>query len=379
MKKIKVILVVFTLFFCSPSYALDPEYNVPPENLTPIKSQGNTGSCWAYAGIATLETFLAKNHLFKGSLSEQHLINWASNRSVGWNVGPNSGGTSLIVTGYLASGAGPKFENSEVPGIRVTGIKYIIDDCSHIEFMDRIKQAIVDYGAVGSGYGNSNSGHAISLVGWSDSSKNWIVKDSQTKSYHKLSYSTSGILKKCINYCITSVENTTPTEKIHQHDYYATPSEFFFSTPNFKNSFANVFDFDGKEKLKSVMFRTSCTGAKYTISYAPVTSHEISTDVSTWKELATGIVPYPGYISVGLDQKFLLPLGKGAIVVSVDNSDKKEIASISCECLYQGLKVPQECGLSFLIDQSKTIDIMSIPLTKDSGISALSIKAITDY
>lgn len=369
------------------------EYPIPKSFQTPLKNQGNSGYCWAYAGIATLETFLAKNNLFTDSLSENHLAQWSIRRDnpFGWNIGPHDGGTSLTVIGYLASGDGPKYESDypsrycvncadkhdSDPKIRVSGIKYVDVNKSFEETISNVKQAIIEYGAVSSGYGTSFHGHAISIVGWSDSRKAWVVKDSLTKSYRNLPYNTPGLLRCCINYSITEVKEREKDEKIHQHDNFASVIDVGHSSLKTCLDFANVFTFNGAEKLKSVMFKTDCAGAKYKISYAPTVNGVPDTDKSHWKLLSSGKVPYRGYISSDVDEKFIPMEGKGAIVVSIDNNEEASPATIGCECSYLGLEVPQINGRSYFIDDESAKDILTFDQVKNNKISAFSIKAIT--
>lgn len=42
--------------------------------VTPVKAQGNCGSCWAFATAATVETSYAINHGVLRNLSEQELL-----------------------------------------------------------------------------------------------------------------------------------------------------------------------------------------------------------------------------------------------------------------------------------------------------------------
>ena len=78
------------------------------QHLQPKYQQIN-GPCWAFAGMATLETFLHKKGILHDSLSEKHLLSWANQTSTnyGWHVPITRGGSSIITKGYLMSGIGP--------------------------------------------------------------------------------------------------------------------------------------------------------------------------------------------------------------------------------------------------------------------------------
>lgn len=390
-----VLFFTLILFTMPKAYALSsyPKEYYPSESMkTPTKSQGSTGACWDFAGMATLESYLSKNGLFKESLSEQDTLNWASKgqSAYGWNVGTNSGGTSITMMGYLTSGNGPK-TNSQVPfgsrnksnnnisnfPLRVSGIKTIdINTNSDVE-REKIKKAVLEYGAVCSGYGSVYNGHAISIVGWDDSKRSWYIKDSLTKSYRLIPYETKGLLTSCINYSITSVEKVKPNENIYQHDNFGVISDFRPENPSTKTKFANVFAFNSAEVLDSVMFETSCEKANYKVYYAPVLSDKINTDESSWKLISSGVVPYSGYITVKPDKTFKLPNGKGAIVVEIDCKSIGTVATIGCQGNYMDLRTKQEKGKSFIITESGSKDILDYNRALIEGISALSIKAVT--
>lgn len=377
------------------TYALGsyPEEYYPPESIkTPIKSQGSTGTCWGFAGIATLEFYLSKNGLYKESLSEQDPLNWANRgkAAYGWNIGKNSGGTNITMMGYLTSGRGLK-TNSQVPfgssaqsngdisnfPFRVSGIKIIdINENSDIE-REKIKKAVLENGAVCSGYGSIYNGHAISIVGWDDPKKSWYIKDSFTKSYRLISYGTEGLLTSCINYSVTAVEEVKPNENIYQHDNFGVISDFRPENPSKKTKFANVFNFDSTEVLDSVMFETSCGKANYKVYYAPVLSDKINIDELVWRHISSGVVPYSGYITVKPSETIEIPEGKGAIVVEIDCQSIGEVATIGCQGNYMDLLTKQEKGKSFIITENGPKDILDYNRVLAEGISALSIKAFT--
>jgi Papain family cysteine protease len=79
---------------------LDYSKSTRPRLVTPVKSQGSCGSCWAFAGIAEIESyFLSKYKLFL-DLSEQQMVDCLPAVQKG-NLG--CGGGFLDSVGYYAS------------------------------------------------------------------------------------------------------------------------------------------------------------------------------------------------------------------------------------------------------------------------------------
>jgi len=173
-----------------------------------IKSQGNCGSCWAFATVGTLECAIAIVDGNKVDLSEQYLV--SCNR-FGW--GCNGGYFAHM---YHKDVRG-KCSDSDLPGAVLeseypyTAIDsqckcnlnhgYLIDDWAYIDSsnsiptVDAIKQAIYEYGPVSvavavdnafhgytggilEGAATVNINHAVILVGWDDDPGYWILRNS---------------------------------------------------------------------------------------------------------------------------------------------------------------------------------------------------------
>ena len=176
--------------------------------VTPVKDQGNCGSCWAFGTVAPLESAIKIKEGITADLSEQWLV--SCNRD-GW--GCNGGWWAHDYHQWKqgeCGGIGAVYE-SDFPYTATDGYcngeynhPYLLEDWAFIGSensvpqTDAIKQVIYDYGPVsaavtvtsdwtsyaGGVYNNNAIGrvnHAITLVGWDDTlGKNgcWILKNS---------------------------------------------------------------------------------------------------------------------------------------------------------------------------------------------------------
>lgn len=181
--------------------------------MTGVRDQGNCGSCWTFATMASIESIrLVKNEgtydLSENNLKQHHGFEW----------GACSGGNADMATAYLSRGDGVILEsddpyidkdqynwNYNPPVMYMTDAHYLPNNIA------TIKQAVYDHGAVYStmywddaSYNSSNytyyySGaqpldHCITLAGWDDNKVTaggtgaWIVKNSWGASWGESGY-----------------------------------------------------------------------------------------------------------------------------------------------------------------------------------------------
>ena len=182
---------------------LPVRYNLAENGfVTDVKNQQDSGNCWAFAALASLETCVLKasNKTFNFSVENmKNLIEMYS--AYGWKMETNEGGYNGMPMGYLASWLGPV--NATLDPFDDKGtLSPLLDSEMHIQNIyvlpartsytdnDAIKEAILKYGGLyasyyhSAGYLNSktnayydpytgNGNHAITVVGWDDNySKN---------------------------------------------------------------------------------------------------------------------------------------------------------------------------------------------------------------
>ena len=268
--------------------------------LTPVKNQGQSGNCWAFASIATLESAILKATGKKYNLSEGNLKNLANRYSdIGWDYETNNGGMYPFVFGYLTSWAGPVNASLD-PTDDWDVIAPILDSSVHVQnilFLQRtsftdnsaIKKAIMDYGAVaseiywsnsylhGNDYyydGDSGRNHAICVVGWDDTKTVsgapgpgvWIIKNSYSSNrgdggYYYVSYYDKSLFRiydESYNSYAIVFNDTKRFNKNYQYDAAFTD---YFITGNKQMWYKNTFTSTGNDILEafSTYFRRVTT------------------------------------------------------------------------------------------------------------------------
>ena len=84
--------------------------------LTPVRHQGDLGTCWSFAALATVETQLLKSGRGSFDLSEKNLVN---HRAV--DVPFKDGAYQYTASGYLLRWSGPVLEEYDAYAGTVAG------------------------------------------------------------------------------------------------------------------------------------------------------------------------------------------------------------------------------------------------------------------
>ncbi len=245
---------------------LPSAYDLRNQSLvSSVKTQGSSGSCWAFSSLASLESVLLRKTGIEYDFSENNLKNLLKKYSTLGDVNgePNTGDNDYEPISFLTSWYGPVLESNDPydpasilspildPAFHIQDV-YIIPERKNVTDNQLIKQAIYNYGAVSTGIylsgKNSYStdrtiNHGVVIVGWDDNySKSnfspnppgngaFIVKNSWgptsgDNGYHYVSYYDTTIGSLCksndstneqLNYVVL-MENGDNYTNVYQHD-----------------------------------------------------------------------------------------------------------------------------------------------------------------
>lgn len=279
------------------------DYGVNP----PIRNQGSTGTCWAFASINALETSaIAKGYETPSSVkfSPSHLV-WYTyalpsdpsdplyNEGLYLDSPYDYGGNWLNATSTLSEWSGiastddfpfypyDKAAMSNLPesGRYNRGSGYVLDKAVELKNSNEMKAWIMENGSCTVAidyeseyennstyaYYNPNGGetnHNISVIGWDDSYSRsnfltdpgvngaWLIKDSwaswsHNKGYYWLSYADT-TLSLMAGFTVRKADNY-----YNNYTYYGSGFGYYFSLSG-THSIANVFTAKDYEKIKSV-------------------------------------------------------------------------------------------------------------------------------
>ena len=237
--------------------------------VSSVKNQGGGDNCWAFAGLATLETCLKKATGVSFDFSEENAKNLMAAYSVfGLKLETNYGGYDSMLMSYLTSWLGPIDETLEDyddyssisvqanPMFHIQNIKFLPVRQNSLD-NDLYKLAIRDYGAVSVTFKLSpKEYHAVSLVGWDDNYRGkdslgndadgaWIFKNSwgadwENGGFGYLSYQQelSEQLSQDMHAYTFMFDDVNPYTKIHQYDYGGVSEFYHYSDIYFKNVFS---------------------------------------------------------------------------------------------------------------------------------------------
>lgn len=189
---------------------LPQSYDLREKNaVTPVKDQGQAGSCWAFATCGAFESNIKMIDNNSVDLSEQYLISCNNEgytaKDGGWfahDMHVNPGAVIEEDCPYQAKDV--KIVDNFNHPYKLDSWGYV-NDGKYIPSVDEIKSAIIKYGAVaaavtadsyfsyysGGVYNRNNTAspnHAIILIGWDDSKDAWILRNSYGPSWGESGY-----------------------------------------------------------------------------------------------------------------------------------------------------------------------------------------------
>lgn len=301
--------------------------------VTPVKNQGNCGSCWSFATYGTLESSILTDGGGTRDFSENNLKNYH-----GFDWGPCDGGNVWLSQAYFTrwsnGSSGPIDETDDpyhdyddrqtpAPSLPLQGY---VRESWWFDTDDEIKSALMTYGALDTGmfwsasayrasdftyyYTDTGYNHEVTIVGWDDAKATaaptagaWLIKNSWGSGwgdggYFWLSYydSVGG------NDAIVFRDMASPAtfDNVYSWDTFGNVSNL--NTPYALNAFTAAAD----EHLTAVQFWTAIDNASYEIrvydTYSGGTLSNLLGSVS-------GTQTYSGHHTVDLPAPILLAAG----------------------------------------------------------------------
>ena len=311
--------------------------------VTPIKSQGNMLSCWAFATAGILESSLLRYLGISMSLSENNIQNIGLQYSQYGVNGMTEAGAVGVGGSYALSWFGV-FSSDYDAYDELGKVSPLIAPASAIHFQDMIiiparenstdndqlKQAILKYGAVGIAYYGTNfppyvngsaqyipndlgPTHGVTLIGWDDNYPKenfyltppdngaWIIKNSWGESvgdhgYYYISYYDATFATSFESYAFI-LNNTVPYNKNYQLDVIGR-LDFL----NMSNEYKNVYEAVDDDLIAAVGTYFNQSGVEYTV--------EIYVN-DVLRHTQSGISPYYGFHTIQLDT--FVPVKKGDV------------------------------------------------------------------
>ncbi len=374
--------------------------------VTPVKSQGSNGNCWAFATMATLESCILKAGGPALDLSEANLKNLFGKYSdYGWNLETNTGGYANMGYNYLISWLGPVLESDD-PYIINGILSPLLNSLVHVQNVvffqrknftdnDEVKKAIMDYGAVYSPIyssfrgdkqyytGGTSANHAIVIVGWDDdlqfdgapANGGWIIKNSWGSNsgdhgyYYVSYYDTSCVpIGKSDSVFTFVLNDTVKFDKNYQYDIQGK-SDFFLNSSSivwYKNKFTATDD----EYIAAV-----------STIFEKETNYEFSIYVNNQFKLKQSGFTSPGYYTFDLNS--YIPLKAGDIFEVVFKINVSGDAGVPISEKISFMKGLYKAGTSFIsYDGENWVDFFNLEWkysshTYDSQVAC--IKAFTVF
>jgi len=196
---------------------LPPEFDWRDNNgdwVTPVKDQGNCGSCWAFSVLAQVESWWkidAGNPGTRIDLSEQFLLSCSDGTCNGWGL--DNALNFVKVTGVPSEACFPYQANDQIPcsaacndwrnqATKIQGWGFItleeaiVENIKSAVFRHPVSAAFIVYedfhsysgGVYEHVVGDVDGGHGILIVGWNDDEQSWICKNSWGASWGENGY-----------------------------------------------------------------------------------------------------------------------------------------------------------------------------------------------
>lgn len=327
---------------------LPSSYDARKDGRTsPVKDQGDLGTCWAFASLLALESTLLPEETF--DFSEDHM---SSNPS--FHLGQEDGGEYTMSMAYLLAWKGPVLEADDPygDGVSPEGLEAVkhVQEIQMLPSRDleAIKRAVYRCGGVQSSlyttlksseskseYYNRDTrafcypsdtapNHDVVIVGWDDGfpkesfpvevegdgaflcENSWGTQFGEDGFFY-VSYYDANIGKNNILY--SSVEDTGNYDHIYQSDLCGWIGQLGYGGDTAWA--ANIYTSAGEERLEAVGFYATAQDTEYEVYVVRGVPEEPAGDAFVDRQIAArGRLDYAGFYTVPVQGDILLKQGE---------------------------------------------------------------------
>jgi C1A family cysteine protease len=299
--------------------------------ITPVKNQGDFGTCWAFSAIGAIESRWLRMDGEGKDLSEKNMVTCH-----GYAGGPDDGGNQYLAAAYLTRLQGPLTEQAD-PYFTLTDTStcrsngqppaYIPEMRFLPNNREEVKRAIMNHGAVSTSMyanedsryynpedytwyynGSEASNHGILIVGWDDNKQvtggtdspetrgAWIIKNSWgtgfgNSGYFYLAYDDNQVLTS--NAFYPNKEKTENIDSLHHYDKLGMVTSLGSGNETLYG--LTRFELQESESIQRIGTFTSAYGTEIEVIIYDDFNPQTGRPVNPTDTLPARTVKYPGY------------------------------------------------------------------------------------